>query len=318
MPGSASRRGVAAFPLPARVLVLLACVSLGLMVFSPTLAEFLLFQPSRGDPGPPPTLYRTPGKAISLLAADGVRIQAWWYEVATGREAEVGAGTEEVDMGAGPTPRPAVLFFHGNAGDISSRTPIAEGLLREGLSVLLLEYRGYGGSEGSPSEAGLSLDAEAGYTFLLDELGDAKRIVIFGRSLGGAVAARLAASVPSGGLILEAAFTSLEDMGRVLYPILPGFFFHRLKGRYSTIRWVRQVDVPLLVIHGTEDEVVPTAHGRALMEAGNQPKEWLGVEGARHNDVFWVGGPLYFGRIGSFARECAKGGSLGEGPAPGQ
>ena len=284
------------------------------MVFSPSLAEFLLFQPSRGDPGEPPPLSGIRGTAITLSTSDGVRIQAWWYESKGKAPSAEGA---ELDSNVSPLrPAPAVLFLHGNAGDISNRTPLAEGLLREGLSVLLLEYRGYGGSEGRPSEEGLHLDALAGHAFLVEQVGDPDRIVVFGRSMGGAVAAHLAAELPSAGLVLEASFTSLEGMGRIVYPILPGFFFHRLRGCFSTLDWVRQVEVPLLVIHGTDDEIVPMHFGQELLAAGREPKDWFSVEGAGHNDVYWVGGASYFRRIGGFVGECAEGGPLNEEPAP--
>jgi fermentation-respiration switch protein FrsA (DUF1100 family) len=262
------------------------------VVLSPTLAEFLLFQPSRGDPGPPPALLGVPGEVVTLSTADGIRIQSWWYQVARGE----------------PGPAPAVLFLHGNAGDISSRTPIAEGLIGRGLSVLLLDYRGYGGSEGRPSEEGLLQDALAGWDFLLGKVGSPHRIVIFGRSMGGAVAARLAASRDSGGLILESSFTSLLAMGREVYPFLPSFLLSRLKGRFATREWVENVRTSLLVIHGSRDELVPLAMGREIFEAGKEPKEWLPVAGAGHNDVFWVGGSEYFRRIESFVRERGRGG----------
>ena len=266
-----------------------------LMAFSPSLAEFLMFQPSRGDPGAPPVLQGVAGRAITLTTADGINIQAWWYEL-------------EGNSGG---PAPMVLFFHGNAGDISHRTPIAEGLLREGLSVLLLEYRGYGGSGGKPSENGLHQDALAGWAFLLEKGGDPERIVIFGRSMGAAVAARLAADHAPGGLVLESAFVSLKAIGQSVYPFLPGFLFSRLKGRFATREWVERVEAPLLVIHGEEDDLVPLAMGREVLDAGSGPKEWLAVPGAGHNDVFWAGGPEYFRRIGDFAREGVGGGPEG-------
>jgi hypothetical protein len=213
-------------------------------------------------------------------------------------------------------PPPAILFLHGNAGDISHRTPMAEGILREGLSVLLLEYRGYGGSEGSPSEDGFHFDALAAHDFLVRKSGGSHRVVVFGRSMGGAVAARLTATRPCGGLILESAFTSLEGMGRVLYPILPGFLFRRLKGRFSTLEWVGKVGVPVLIIHGTRDEIVPVEHGRELWTAVPGPKAWMGIEGARHNDVFWVGGASYFGRIAGLVSDWMRGGSPTGEPTP--
>ncbi len=277
--------------------VFLSLVLLGgiFMVLSPFLAEFLLFQPSRGDPGAPPTLQGVAGRAITLTTADGIDIRAWWYEL----------------EGNGGDRAPMVLFFHGNAGDISHRTPIAEGLLREGLSVLLLEYRGYGGSGGRPSEKGLHQDALAGWAFLLEQGGGPKRIVIFGRSMGAAVAARLAADNVPGGLVLESAFVSLRAIGHSVYPFLPGFLFSRLEGRFATREWVEKVEAPLLVIHGAEDDLVPPAMGREILDAGRGPKAWLMVPGAGHNDVFWVGGTRYFRRIGDFAREGIGGGPQG-------
>ena len=153
----------------ARIVLGLALVGGILLILSPKLAEALLYQPSRGDPGPPPVLLGIPGEAVTLTTEDGVPLSAWWYE----------AGMRD---GGAP---PMILFLHGNAGDISHRTPIAEGLLGENLSVLLLEYRGYGSSGGKPSEDGFHLDARAGRDFLLGRGGGHGRIVVMGRSMGG-------------------------------------------------------------------------------------------------------------------------------------
>jgi fermentation-respiration switch protein FrsA (DUF1100 family) len=269
-----------------------------LMLFSPSLAEILLFQPSKGDPGPPPPLLGIDGTSLLLGASDGVRIQGWWYEY------------------PGEEPAPAILFFHGNAGDISHRTPIAQGLLAEGLSVLLLEYRGYGGSEGRPGEEGLALDAEAGMDFVEERAGGADRVVVFGRSMGGAVAARLAARRKPGGLILEASFTSLEAMARALYRILPAVLFRRLRGRFDTLLELRRVSAPTLVIHGTEDEIVPFRMGEELFASAPGRRVWLPVEGAGHNDVYWRGGKPYFMVIGDFVRQCVGRGSDAPRSAP--
>ena len=277
-----------AFPLLGRVVLGLVVFGGILMVLSPLLAEALLYQPTRGDPGPPPVLLGIRGEALTLTTSDGVSIAAWWYDAGKG----------------GEHPPPMILLLHGNAGDISHRTPIAEGLLGEGLSVLLLEYRGYGSSGGKPSEAGFREDALAGRDFLLGQSRDPARIVVLGRSMGGAVAAGLASREPVGGLILESAFTSLEDMAGTLYPFLPSVLFRRLRGRFATIDLLKEVRVPVLVIHGVEDEVVPLRMGMDLLEAAGEPKEWMDVAGAGHNDVFWVGGSSYFRRIASFAREC--------------
>lgn len=181
------------------------------------------------------------------------------------------------------------------------------GLLSSGLSVLLLEYRGYGGSGGSPSEEGLHLDAVAGHEYLSRRLGSPETVVVFGRSMGGAVAARLAAERTVGALIVEASFTSLEAMARSLYPFLPGFLFNRIKGRFDTLSRLSEVDAPILVVHGSEDEIVPLEMGKALAGAAGPAGEWLEVDGAGHNDVFWVGGREYFGRLARFVGERVRG-----------
>lgn len=266
------------------------------VILSPGLAEAILFRPSRGDPGAPPALVGVRGEIARITASDGVRIHGWWYPA---------PGEERGSGGRGREP-PAVLLLHGNAGDISHRTPLARGLLEQGCSVFLLEYRGYGASGGSPSEEGLHLDAVAGLHFLADRGLAPGRIIVLGRSMGGAVAARLAAAMPVGGVILESAFTSLHGMARALYPFLPGFLLHRLRGRFDTLAAVEQISVPILVVHGTRDEIVPFDMGRQLRDAAGPGTRWYPVPGAGHNDVFWVGGEDYFRTLGSFIREVAR------------
>ena len=153
------------------------------------------------------------------------------------------------------------------------------------------------------------MNTTAGMAFLEKRVEDPKRIVVFGRSMGGAVAARLAAAREPGGLILEAAFTSLEDMAKVLYPFFPSFLFRRLKGRFDTRGELRAVGAPTLVVHGTGDEIVPVRMGETLFREASNPSGWLPVEGAGHNDVFWVGGEGYFSSLGAFIRK-ATGGEL--------
>jgi fermentation-respiration switch protein FrsA (DUF1100 family) len=180
--------------------------------------------------------------------------------------------------------------------------------LEEGFSVLLLEYRGYGGNGGKPSEAGLTRDATAGLEFLEEEMGGENRVIVFGRSMGGAVAVSLLASHRAGALILESSFTSLEAMARRLYWFVPSLLFRRLRGRFDTLEMLTRVEAPTMVIHGTEDEIVPFEMGEELREALGSECHWYPVEGAGHNDVFWVGGREYFTRIGDFIRQNVEGG----------
>jgi pimeloyl-ACP methyl ester carboxylesterase len=265
------------------------------VVLSPKLAEALLFRPSIGNPGPAPALAGIPGEDVWLDTTDGLRIHAWWYPASRERS---GGGR---DGGA----TPAVLLLHGNAGDISHRAPLARGLLKEGLSVLLLEYRGYGGSEGEPSEEGLHLDGLAGLDFLLARGVAPGNVVLFGRSMGGAVAARLAGARPVGSVILESAFTSLHAMAGTVYPFLPGFLLARLRGRFDTVGRMESLSAPVLVVHGTTDEIVPFEMGEKLLEAAGSRAEWYPVSGAGHNDVFQVGGREYFRTLATFIRSNA-------------
>jgi hypothetical protein len=197
-----------------------------------------------------------------------------------------------------------VLLLHGNAGHIGHRIPLAEGLVERGISVLLLDYRGYGRSEGRPSEAGVRSDAEAGLRFAVERAGGSGRVVVFGRSLGGALAAGLAAEEPVAGAILEAAFTSLEGIAAAVYPFLPRILFRRLRGRYDALGALGRVHAPVLVVHGTHDRIVPPAMGRALVEAAAGRGEWYPVEGADHNDPFAVAGAAYFDRLAAFVRRA--------------
>jgi len=251
-----------------------------LMLVSPWLAERMLFLPDASDPGPAPVVAGVTGEDVTLVAEDGVRLHAWWFE------AEEGA--------------PAVLLLHGNAGHIGHRIHLARGLVERGVSVLLLDYRGYGRSAGQPTEAGVNLDAAAGLRFVSDRSGGPERVVLFGRSMGGTLAARLAAETHVAGVILEATFLSLDEVAAAVYPFLPRFLLRRLRGRFDALAQVARSRSPLLVVHGTADRIVPVAMGRALADAASGPVEWYPVEGAGHNDAFLVGGADYFGRLAHF------------------
>ena len=200
-----------------------------------------------------------------------------------------------------PNPRAAVsvLYAHGNAEDLGQLVPYLEELRRTGFAVLAFDYRGYGMSTGSPPSAkGATSDMEAVYRHAVKTLAiPPSRIVLFGRSVGSGPATDLASRVPIGGLVLESAFVSaFRVLTRV--SLLPFDRFHNL-------RHIRRVRAPVLVIHGTADEVIPVSHGRLLYEAAGQPRQALWIDGAHHNDVPLVGGTRYWSTLTAFGRQVA-------------
>lgn len=187
--------------------------------------------------------------------------------------------------------RGTLLFLHGNAGNISHRLDSLRIFNRLGLSVLIIDYRGYGLSQGSPSEAGLQRDAAAAWRHLVHTRGEAPhRIVLFGRSLGASLAAWLAAREPAGALILESAFISVPELAAELYPWLPARQLARL--RHDTLAELTRARLPVLVIHSPQDEVIPYRHGLALYEAAPPPKDFLRLRGD-HNGGFLLSGEDY-------------------------
>jgi fermentation-respiration switch protein FrsA (DUF1100 family) len=167
--------------------------------------------------------------------------------------------------------------------------------------VLLLEYRGYGRSEGRPSEAGIYADARAGLAYLIGGRGlPVTRIVVFGRSLGGAAAVDLAQGEPLGGVILESTFTSAADVAR---HVLGSPVAALLRGRFESDQKIRNLRCPVLFFHGDHDRIIPLELGRRLFELAPEPKAFETLRGAGHNDTTLVGGPAYFRRIEQFLAE---------------
>jgi fermentation-respiration switch protein FrsA (DUF1100 family) len=226
---------------------------------------------------------------VFLRTSDGVRIHGWHFPV----------------EGSGAC-RGILLFLHGNAGNISHRLENIRFLVDEGIPVFIVDYRGYGRSEGTITEEGMYRDAESSMDWLLDELGiPAGRVVIFGRSLGGVAAVHTASVRPAAGVILEATFSSLADASRIFFPILPAGLL--LGGRMDSMAKIRRVHAPLLFIHGDVDELVPIALGRKLFEAASDPKEFYTLQGAGHNDTYLVGGKAYFCKIRAFMDQVTGG-----------
>jgi len=194
-----------------------------------------------------------------------------------------------------------VLFFHGNAGNISHRLDSIEIFHQLGLDVLIVDYRGYGESSGSPGEQGTYTDAQTAWDYLAGERGIAPgRIVVFGRSLGGAVASWLAARNTPAAVILESCFTSGPDMAARLYPFLPARLITRIK--YPVKEYVTHISSPLLLVHSQQDEIIPFDLGEAVFAAAPEPKEMLVISGD-HNDGFLLNRKRYQATIGVFLKQ---------------
>lgn len=186
---------------------------------------------------------------------------------------------------------PAVLFCHGNAGNISHRLETAELILHLGASILLFDYRGYGKSDGSPSEENVYTDAEACYNWLVEQKGvNPEQIIFFGRSLGGAVAIELARRVKCGGLVVESSFTSAEEMGEKIFPFIP--IKYLLRYRFDSIGKIGSLTCPLLVTHSPDDEIIPFEMGRQLFAAANEPKRFVTLRGG-HNEREYFADNIY-------------------------
>ena len=224
-----------------------------------------------------------------FTAEDGVRLHGWWIR-------RVDGGDDD----------PVLLFFHGNAGNLSHRAELLfDFATRVPARVFVVGYRGYGRSEGRPSEDGLYRDARAAWRHLTVEDGlPPDRIVIFGKSLGGAVAIDLAIVVEPAGLIVESSFTSIPDMAGKHYPFVPKFM---IRTSMNSLAKIRTISCPKLFIHSKADRVVPYTLGRKLFEAAPEPKFFHEVVGAGHNETWLVGGNAYFDALTEFVGEAVKG-----------
>jgi uncharacterized protein len=224
------------------------------------------------------------GLAFEEVAIDveaGVKLHGWFIK--SGKEPGVAT----------------VLFSHGNAGNIADRLDRVQQWRDLGADFFLYDYRGYGRSTGSPDEEGTYRDGRAAYDFLVKTRRvDPKRLVLMGESLGCAISMQIAAEREAAGLVLEAPFASIAHMAGAIYPFLPLRPF--IRTRYDNVAKAARLKMPVFVIQGTRDEVIPVAQGRMVFEAAPQPKQFLAVEGARHNDVYVVGGAKYRGALKDF------------------
>jgi len=218
---------------------------------------------------------------VVLTSADQVRLHGWFIPV--------------------DNPRGVILFCHGNAGNISHRLDSLRLLAKLGFSTLIFDYRGYGRSAGKPTERGTYLDVEAAYNYLIKKRQvKPTQIVLFGRSMGAAVAAHLGSLHQCGALIMESGFTSVPDLGQQLYPFLPVRMLSRYS--YDSKAFLKKITGPVLIAHSTDDEIVPFSHGQQLFEAASEPKRFLKMKGG-HNDGFYVTGQDYYNSLDQFLSE---------------
>jgi len=261
--------------LPATLALLLGVIG-GMGCF-----ERIIFQPSRGV-GLTPQSLGIHAEEVFLTSEDGVKLHAF----------QLPARGEPLGL--------SLLFLHGNAGNASHRLPNADQLAALGVDVLLLDYRGYGRSEGRPSEDGVYADGRAALRHLTEAQGVPQdRLVLFGRSLGGAVAVELARNHAVAGVILESTFSSAGDVAkRVLgFPLGP-----LLRQRFDSSSKIGDADCPVLFIHGDQDDIIPIELGQKLFRSALEPKWFETVHGAGHNDLVIIGGAPYFRRISDFLR----------------
>jgi uncharacterized protein len=237
----------------------------------------LIFLPDRSIAPPPAGV-----EERTFAAADGTRLSAFHA----------------------PAPddtAPVLVWSHGNAGNVSNRADVVVALAERGLGVLAFDYRGYGRSEGRPSEEGVYVDAEAAYDLLRSDGVPAERIVAFGESIGGAVAIELARRRPCAAVVVLSTFTTLNEVARIHYGPLAAL----LSTRFPSIDRIGGIGVPLLILHGDRDEIVPFSLGERLFAAAHEPKRFVVVPDAYHNDVF--DRPDVLDAIAAFAREAVAG-----------
>lgn len=238
----------------------------------------LIFHPSRA-------IEQTPGQVglrfedLYFTTSDGVRLNGWFIPHSEAHS--------------------TLVWFHGNAGNIGHRVENIRLLHdRVKVNIFIFDYRGYGRSGGTADESGTYLDGEAALAFVREKLDMFGPIVLFGRSLGAAVAAEMVTRFPARGLILESPFISIAEMARLYFPWLP--VGPLLTTRYDVEKTIRKVTIPVLVLHGDRDTVVPLEHGQQVFAAALEPKQFYLISGADHNDTYVTGGEAYYRELKRF------------------
>lgn len=284
----ALRRGRRMLALRYFVISILTLVIIGLPVGFLMLRRFeaaVTFHPERAAAG---GLWRVPGNAeeVWFKTADGVRLYGWLFRAKT------------------PTPAATVIYFHGNGGNLSYCDWDGSSLSERGFDVLLFDYRGYGRSEGEPTdERGVYADADAAYDFVVRGRGvPVEKVVLYGQSLGTAAAVDVASREGCGALVLESGLSSAGDMAGAIMPWLPRFARRLTKNKFDSVGKLPRVRCPVLVAHGDRDEIIPVWQGRKLFDAAPEPKRLQIIGGAGHNDLSIVGGERYIDSLADFIR----------------
>jgi len=267
-----------------RAIAVVLVVAVLLLALIWAFQRHLIYLPSTAPVAPADTLI--PGaRDVVLETSDGLSLDAWFVPA------------EDSDRGL------AVLVANGNAGDRAVRAPLARALSEAGMAVLLFDYRGYGGNPGTPSEAGLARDVRAARQFLVGEAGfSPNRVLYYGESLGSAVVTELATEHPPAGLVLRSPFVDLGSVGKVHYPFLPVKTL--LKDRYPLVEHLADVKVPVTVVYGSDDSVVPPEQSRAVAEAAPRLWQLVEVTGADHNDPALLDGDVLIDAVVDLATEA--------------
>jgi uncharacterized protein len=253
------------------LLLMLALVYVGFALLVVWREPNFIYYPSRGMATTPAQLGLR-FEDVWLTTADGVRVNGWLVPANTNAPV-------------------TVLFCHGNAGNIADRLEKLEILHALGVDVFLFDYRGYGRSEGKPDEHGTYRDAQAAYDYLIRTLNrEPKTVLLYGESLGSAVAVDLATKVPVAGVIIEEPFTSVADVGAKMFPYLPVRLL--VRDKYDTLSKIDRINAPLLILHSRDDEFFPMSQAERLLAAAREPKRLVELRGG-HNDAFLVSVDLY-------------------------
>ena len=265
------------------ILLIIAIIFLSALfcIFYRQIENFMVFYPEKSlinDPGK----WGLASEDVYFYTEGNVKIHGWFFPL-KGKP-------------------PVILFCHGNAGNISHRLDNIRMLLNQNLQVLIFDYRGYGKNIGKPSEKAIYQDGLAAYDFLVKEKNiPPDRIVLFGRSLGAAVAVEIALNRQVRSVIIEGAFTSTKEMAKVMSLFFPVSFL--LPAHYNNLKKIPRITVPILIIHGEDDKLIPFSMGQELFRIAQAPKFFMPVKKAGHNDTYLFGGKRYFETLAAFVDE---------------